>query len=353
MRYVMKEIILGNRKVGEGNPAYVIAEMSANHAGSLTYAKEIIHVAKESGADCVKIQTYTPDTMTIDCYNEYFQIKEGTWKGENLYGLYGKAYTPWEWQPELKEEAKKAGIDFFSTPFDKSAVDFLEDIGVEFYKIASFELVDIPLLAYTASKGKPMIVSTGMATVEEIEEAKQAIYAQGNEQLILLKCSSAYPANPAEMNIRTMLDMKERFQVPVGLSDHSLGSMSAVTAVAMGASVIEKHFCISREIENPDASFSMTPEEFGTMVKDIRMTESAMGKAVYGVAKQEESSIVFRRSLFAVEDIKAGETFSEQNIRSIRPGYGIKPKHYNEILGKKAVRDIKRGEPLKFEMIEK
>lgn len=349
----MKEITLGNRIVGEGNPAYIIAEMSANHAGSINYAKEIIHAAKESGADCIKIQTYTQDTLTIDCNNEYFQIKDGTWKGENLYGLYGKAYTPWEWQPELMEEARKVGIAFFSTPFDKSAVDFLEEMNVEFYKIASFEMVDIPLLKYTASKGKPMIVSTGMGTIEEMEEAKQAIYGQGNEQLIFLKCSSAYPAKPEEMNIKTILDMKERFQVPVGLSDHSLGSLSAVTAVAMGASVIEKHFCISREIENPDASFSMTAEEFSTMVKDIRLTEAAMGKVVYGAAKQEESSIVFRRSLFAVQDIKAGELLSEENIKSIRPGYGLKPKYYNEIIGKKALFDIKRGEPLKFEMFEK
>lgn len=349
----MKEITLGNRKVGEENPTFIIAEMSANHAGSLSYAKEIIHAAKESGADCIKIQTYTPDTLTIDCYNPYFQITEGTWKGENLYGLYGKAYTPWEWQAELKEEAEKTGIAFFSTPFDKSAVDFLEDMGMEFYKIASFEMVDIPLLEYTASKGKPMIVSTGMGTVEEIEEAKQAIYAQGNEQLILLKCSSAYPANPSEMNLRTILDMKERFDVPVGLSDHSLGSMSAVTAVALGASVVEKHFCISREIENPDASFSMTPKEFEAMVKDIRVTEAALGRIAYGASKQEESSVVFRRSLFAVKDIKTGEVFTEENIRSIRPGYGMKPKYYHEILGKRATRDVKRGEPLQPDMMNK
>lgn len=349
----MKEILLGNRKVGGENPAYIIAEMSANHAGNINYAKEIIHAAKESGADCIKIQTYTPDTMTIDCSNSYFQITDGTWKGENLYSLYQKAYTPWEWQAELKEEAEKIGIAFFSTPFDKSSVDFLEDMGMDFYKVASFEMVDIPFLEYVASKGKPMIVSTGMGSIEEIEDVKKAVYGQGNEQLILLKCSSAYPANPAEMNLRTIMDMRERFDVPVGLSDHSLGSMSVVTAVAMGASVIEKHFCISREIENPDASFSMTPEEFSSMVKDIRMTETALGKVSYGAAKQEESSIVFRRSLFAVQDIKAGEEFNEENIRSIRPGYGLKPKHYKEIIGKRATQDIKRGEPLNFEMITK
>ena len=350
---IMKEIKLGNRKVGGENPTFIIAEMSANHAGSINYAKEIIHAAKESGADCIKIQTYTPDTMTVDCHNSYFQITEGTWKGENLYALYQKAYTPWEWQPELKEEAEKIGLAFFSTPFDKSAVDFLENIGVEFYKIASFEMVDIPLVEYVASKGKPMIISTGMGTIEEIEEVKKAVYSQENEQLIFMKCSSAYPANPAEMNLRTIMDMRERFDVPVGLSDHSLGSMSAVTAVAMGASVIEKHFCISREIENPDASFSMTPKEFKNMVQDIRNTETAMGNVAYGFTKQEESNVIFRRSLFAVKDIKAGEVFTEGNIKSIRPGYGIKPKYYYEILGKKATQDIKYGEPLKFKMIEK
>ncbi len=330
---------------------YIIAEMSANHAGSLERAKEIIHVAKEAGADCIKIQTYTPDTMTIDCDNPYFHIKNGTWEGENLYQLYQKAYTPWEWQAELKAEADRIGIDFFSTPFDRTSVDFLEGIGVEFYKIASFELVDIPLIEYIASKGKPMILSTGMASLEEIEEAVKAVEGQNNNQFILMRCASAYPAITDEMNLKTMADMKERFHVPVGLSDHSMGSVGAVTAVALGASVIEKHFCLGREIENPDSSFSMNPQEFKQMVLDIRQAERAIGIVKYGAARQEEDNIDFRRSIFCVQDIKKGERLTSENIRIIRPGYGMPPKFYPNILGKIALQDIKRGTPLKEEMI--
>ncbi len=330
---------------------YIIAEMSANHAGSLVRAKEIIHAAKESGADCVKIQTYTPDTLTIDCDNEYFQIKSGTWKNENLYQLYGKAYTPWEWQAELKQEADKIGIDFFSTPFDNTAVDFLEGIGIEFYKIASFELIDIPLVEYVASKGKPVIMSTGMSTLAEIDEAVSAVRRQGNQQLALLRCASAYPAVTDEMNLRTMQNMADTFGVPVGLSDHSMGSVGAVTAVALGANIIEKHFCLGREIENPDSSFSMNPHEFKQMVRDIRQAERAIGKVQYGAAKQERSNIIFRRSVFCVKDIKKGETLTEENVRIIRPGNGLAPKYYPEVLGQTALRDIERGTPLQFEMI--
>lgn len=330
---------------------YIIAEMSANHAGSLVRAKEIIHAAKESGADCVKIQTYTPDTLTIDCDNEYFQIKSGTWKNENLYQLYGKAYTPWEWQAELKQEADKIGIDFFSTPFDNTAVDFLECIGIEFYKIASFELIDIPLVEYVASKGKPVIMSTGMSTLAEIDEAVSAVRRQGNQQLALLRCASAYPAVTDEMNLRTMQNMADTFGVPVGLSDHSMGSVGAVTAVALGANIIEKHFCLGREIENPDSSFSMNPHEFKQMVRDIRQAERAIGKVQYGAAKQERSNIIFRRSVFCVKDIKKGETLTEENVRIIRPGNGLAPKYYPEVLGQTALKDIERGTPLQFEMI--
>lgn len=343
---MQKEIRIGERLVGTGRPAYIIAEMSANHAGSMERAKEIIRAAKECGADCVKIQTYTPDTITIDCHNEYFHIEKGTWEGENLYSLYGKAYTPWEWQAELKEEAKKVGIDFLSTPFDFTAVDFLEEIGMEFYKIASFEMVDIPLIKYVASKGKPIIMSTGMATLEEIEEAVEAVRSTGNEQLVLMKCSSAYPANPADMHLKTICDLRERFQIPIGLSDHSMGSMSAATAVALGACVIEKHFCLGREIENPDASFSMTPQEFKEMVEDVRRVEAAIGVPTYGVCKQEESNKGFRRSLFVVKDIEEGEIFTEENIRSIRPGYGLHTRELNNVLGKKCRKSLKRGTPL-------
>ena len=349
----MDQIKVGNRYIGEGCPAYLIAEMSANHAGSLERAKEIIHAAKESGADCVKIQTYTPDTLTIDCSNRYFQVGNGTWEGENLYQLYGKGYTPWEWQADLKAEAEKVGIDFLSTPFDRTSVDFLEELGLQFYKIASFEMIDLPLVEYVASRGKPVIMSTGMGTLEEIREAVEAVRKTGNGQLALLKCSSAYPADPAQMHLSTIQDMKRRFRLPVGLSDHSLGSMSAVTAVALGAKIIEKHFCISREIENPDASFSMTPGEYASMARDIRTVEQALGEPFYGVSPQEESSMVFRRSIFAVQDIPAGERLTSDNVRIIRPGYGLKPKYYGDILGMKTDRGLERGTPLSFDALEK
>lgn len=336
----------------DNNHTYIIAEMSANHAGSLSRAKEIIYAAKEAGADCIKIQTYTADTITLNCHNRYFQIDGGTWEGENLYSLYKKAYTPWEWQPELKAEADKIGIDFFSTPFDKTAVDFLEDMGVEFYKIASFEIVDIPLIEYVASKGKPIIMSTGMATLGEIEDAVNTVRKQNNNQLALLRCASAYPAITDDMNLKTMVNMKETFGVPVGLSDHSMGSLGAVTAVAMGASIIEKHFCISRDDKNPDSSFSMEVKEFTAMVKDIRMVEKAIGAVKYGPIHQEMENIRFRKSVFAVKDIKAGEKLTEDNIRVIRPGYGLKPKHYNEILGKRVRFNISKGTPIQFDVIE-
>lgn len=345
-------IKINGRPVGDGAPAYIIAEMSANHAGSIERALEMIHVAKEAGADCVKIQTYTPDTMTIDCHNEYFNIEKGTWEGENLYSLYQKAYTPWEWHKQLRDEAAKVGIDFLSTPFDNTSVDFLEELGMSFYKIASFELVDIPLLEYIASKNKPIIMSTGMGSIEEITEAVDAIYSAGNRQLALMKCSSAYPAKSEEMNLSTICDMKKRFDIPVGLSDHSMGAFSAATAVALGANIIEKHFCISRAIKNPDSTFSMEPDEFRDMVDQVREVEKAMGKVSYGVSKQEETNACFRRSLFVVKDIAAGEKLTPENIRSIRPAYGLKPKYYKEVLGKVAKHEIKRGTPLSFEDIE-
>lgn len=332
------------------NDIYIIAEMSANHAGSFERAKEIIHAAKDSGADCIKLQTYTPDTLTIDCDNKYFHIDNGTWEGENLYHLYEKAYTPWEWQADLKSEAEKIGIDFLSTPFDKTSVDFLEDLQVTAYKIASFELVDIPLIDYVASKNKPIIMSTGMGSLEEIREAVDTV-RKYHDQIVLLKCSSAYPAISDEMNLLTMLDMKEQFGCPVGLSDHSMGSLGAVTAVAMGANVIEKHFCLSRDIENPDSSFSMEPQEFEDMVRDIRMVEKAKGKVFYGPTEQEKDSVVFRKSLFAVKDIKSGELLTEENIRVIRPGYGMKPKYLSEVLGKKALCDVSRGTPISREIV--
>lgn len=349
----MKEFQINGRRIGDGYPAYIIAEMSANHSGSIERAKEIIREAKRCGADCIKIQTYTPDTLTIDCHNQYFRVENGTWEGENLYSLYGKAYTPWEWQEELKKEAERVGIDFLSTPFDKTSVDFLENMGMSFYKIASFEMIDLPLIRYIASKGKPIIMSTGMGSLEEIKEAVEAVYETGNHQLALLKCSSAYPAVWEDMHLQTIADMKDRFDIPIGLSDHSMGHLGAATAVAMGANIIEKHFCISREIENPDASFSMNPAEFKEMVDTIRQVEKTKGNVQYGISDQEQSSRVFRRSVFAVENIKKGERFTEENTRIIRPGYGEKPKYLSDILGMKAAEDIERGTPIHFNLMEK
>ena len=347
----MNSICIKNRKIASGLPAYIIAEMSANHAGSLDYAKEIIHAAKEAGADCIKIQTYTADTITIDCHNKYFNIEKGTWKGENLYSLYKKAYTPWEWQAELKAEADKIGIDFFSTPFDNTSVDFLESIGIEFYKIASFELIDLPLIKYVASKGKPMIVSTGMASLEEIKEAVDCVHSVGNNQLALLKCSSAYPAVSNDMNLAAMQELARIFNVPTGLSDHSEGSIGAVASVVLGGSIIEKHFCLSRNIKTPDSSFSMEPAEFAAMVRDVRTAEKTIGKVFFGPSESEKSNYGFRRSIFIVKDVKAGEKITEDNIRIIRPGDGLKPKYYEEVLGKTFSKDLPAGTPLSFEYI--
>lgn len=346
-----KDFSIGQRKIGDGNPAYLIAEMSANHAQDKSRALEIIHAAKEAGADCVKIQTYTADTITLNCRNSYFTLDGGAWNGENLHDLYGKAYTPWEWQPDLKAEADKIGIDFFSTPFDPTAVDFLEEMGVQFYKIASFEVVDIPLIKKAAATGKPIIMSVGMATLPEIEEAVQAVYSMGNYQLALLKCSSSYPAIPTHMNLKTIPDMKERFRLPVGLSDHSMGSIAAVTAVALGANIIEKHFCLGREIENPDSSFSMEPEEYRKMVEEIRQAERAMGKVSYELSEEETSSRNIRKSIFVSADIKKGERLTPENIRVVRPACGMEPKYYEKVLGKRAKEDIAFGTPLSWDQI--
>lgn len=345
-------MLIGDVEFGTECGTYIIAEMSGNHAGSKAHAKEIIHAAKESGADCIKIQTYTPDTLTIDCHNEYFQIADGTWKGENLYQLYGKAYTPWEWQGELKEEAEKIGLHFLSTPFDKTSVDFLESIGLSHYKIASFELVDIPLIEYVASKGKPIIMSTGMATFEEIREAVEAAERMENNKIALLKCASAYPAITDEMNLLTMNDMRIKLNMPVGLSDHSMGSLAAVAAVAMGAQIIEKHFCISRKIKNPDSTFSMEPSEFRKMVDSIRKVELAKGKVKYGPTKQDEGSLKFRKSIFAIKEIQKGEVLTEENIRVIRPGDGLKPKELKNVLGMKAKVKISYGTPIQYSLLE-
>lgn len=333
-------------KITKGQ-VYIVAEMSANHGEKLENALEIVRRAAEAGADCVKIQTYTADTLTIDCDNEYFRIKEGLWAGRTLYDLYQEAGTPWEWQGRIKQECENCGVDFLSTPFDSTAVDFLEGLGCEAYKIASFELVDIPLIEYAASKGKPMIISCGMGSVEEIQDAVDACRRQGNDQIVLLKCCSEYPADFEDMRLRNIPDMMKRFQVPTGLSDHSLGSLAAVVGVSLGACVVEKHFCLSREMKTPDSAFSMEPEEFARMVEDIRGAEKLLTPPSYELSEKERENIVFRRSLFVVKDIEKGEAFTKEHIRCIRPGYGIKPKYYRNVIEKRAAESILKGTPLR------
>lgn len=346
------QLIIGNRRIGSENPAYIIAEMSANHAGDLAIALEIVHAAKEAGADCIKLQTYTPATMTIDSEKEYFLIKKGLWKNEKLFDLYGKACMPWEWQPLIKEEAEKIGLDFLSTPSDKNSVDFLEDMGVLFYKIGSFEVTDLPLVQYIALKNKPVIMSIGMASLGEIEEAVAVIRSVNCDQLCLLKCSSAYPAIPDHMNLRTLPHLSATFDAVVGLSDHSLGAVASITAVALGAKVIEKHFCLDRKIDTPDVAFSMEPQEFKNMVRDIRSTEKALGKISYEISDSERENRQYRRSIFVVADISKGDFFTEENIKIIRPAQGLLPKYMKNILGKRAAFDIEKGTPLQWNMVE-
>ena len=347
------QITIGGRTIGQGGAVYIIAEMSANHNGDLEQARRIVHAAKEAGADAVKLQTYTADTMTLDLRSELFEVGTGTlWAGRNLYDLYAEASTPWEWHAELKQTANDLGLDLFSSPFDSTAVDLLESIDVPAYKIASFELVDIPLIQRVAKTGKPMIMSTGMATLAEIEEAVQAARQAGATDIALLKCTSAYPAPPASMNLRTIPDLAERFAVPVGLSDHTLGIAVPAAAVVLGACIIEKHFTLSRSVPGPDSAFSLEPDEFKAMVDAVRVTEQALGSVQYAITSQEKASSVFRRSMFVVEDMRAGETFTEVNVRCIRPGHGLAPKHFPEVLGQRASRSISRGTPLDWNLID-
>lgn len=348
------KIAIGNRLIGDGEPVFIVAELSANHRQRLDVAVETIKAVKKAGADAVKLQTYTPDTITIDCDNEYFQIRHGTiWDGKTLHELYREAYTPWEWQPKLKTIANDLGLDLFSTPFDKTAVDFLEKIDVPAYKIASFELVDIPLIQYVARTGKPIILSTGMATLAEIDEAVTAAIEEGCKEIALLKCTSAYPTDPMEMNLRTIPHMAEAFSVPVGLSDHTLGIAVPVAAVALGACIVEKHFTLSRSIPGPDSAFSLEPQEFKAMVDAIRITEKALGEVQYKVTENEAASRVFRRSLFVTKDMIAGELFTEDNVRSIRPGYGLHTHFQKNIIGRKAAENIPAGTPLQWRLISK
>ncbi len=349
----MSYIKVGGRLISPGQPTYIVAEISANHNQNYEETVRLIHAAKDAGADAVKLQTYTPDTITIDCSSEHFRIGEGTlWEGRILYDLYREAYTPWEWHAELFDVARELRIDIFSTAFDPSAVEFLEDLSVPLHKVASFEIVDIPLIEKMASTGKPLIISTGMATLGEIEEAVQAARKAGANQIVLLKCTSAYPAPLEEMDLRTIPHLSEAFAVPVGLSDHTLGSEVPIAAITLGACIVEKHFTLSRSIRGPDSAFSMEPQEFKTMVKTIRNVEKALGRVRYGASKQEAENRIFRRSLFVVKDLNAGELFTIENIRSIRPAFGLHPRYLKEILGRKANRDISVGTPMNWDIVE-
>ena len=348
------QITIGLRAIGPGLPAYIVAELSANHHQKFDEAVKIIHAAKDAGADAIKLQTYTADTITIACDRKEFRLASGTiWDGTTLYELYRQAYTPWDWQPRLKIIANDLGMDLFSTPFDDSAVDFLEEMGVPAHKLASFELVDIPLIRKMARTGKPLIMSTGMSTVKEIEEAVQTARTAGATQIALLKCTSAYPALPEEMNLRTIPELSRLFNVPVGLSDHTMDSAVAVAAVSLGACIIEKHLTLSRSEPGPDSAFSLEPPEFKAMVDAVRITERALGTVHFGIEAKETSSRVFRRSLFVVQDVKGGERFTAENVRSIRPGYGLHTRHLPEVVGQRAACDIERGTPLRWDLVQR
>jgi len=344
---------IGDKNIGNTHPVFIIAELSANHLQNFNLAVDTIKSMKASGADAVKLQTYTPDTITIDSNNECFQIDQGTlWDGKTFYQLYQEAYTPWEWQPKLKEIAEELGLIFFSSPFDRTSVDFLEEMNVSAYKVASFEITDIPLIEYIASKGKPVIISTGIATLADIEEAVNACKKMGNNQIALLKCTSAYPAPLEEVNLRTIPNLADTFNTVVGLSDHTLGISAPIASVALGAKIIEKHFILDRNMGGPDAAFSMEPDEFRSMVDAVRDVEKALGTVNYDLTEKTKKSRDFSRSLFIVNDIKAGDSFTEDNVRSIRPGFGLHPKYLKQIIGKNARKDIKKGTPLDWAFIE-
>ena len=334
------------------NKVFIVAELSANHNGDIQVALDTIRAAKRAGADAVKIQTYTADTLTIDCKNNYFKINHGTaWDGEYLYDLYKRAYTPWKWHAEIFNVANDEGIICFSSPFDNTAVDLLEELKNPIYKIASFEIQDIPLISYAASKGKPMILSTGIAEIEDIELAIDTCRKAGNNNITVLKCTSAYPAEPKDSNLLTIPDIKERFGVKVGISDHTMGIVGPVVATALGGTLIEKHFILDKSIGGPDAHFSLDEKEFTEMVKAVRIAESMIGKVDYQMTEKKKKSRQFSRSLFIVKDVKAGEKITRENVRSIRPGFGMHPKYLSEILGKEFNQDFEKGTPINFENI--
>lgn len=344
---------INGKPIGNDSPAFIIAELSANHNQNFEIALKSIKAIKDCGADAVKLQTYTADTITLDCDNEFFQIKQGTiWDGTTLHKLYQQAFTPWEWQPKLKEYAESIGLICFSSPFDKTAVDFLETINMPAYKIASFEIVDIPLIEYTASKGKPIIISTGIATEDEIKEAVDACTNVGNEQIALLKCTSEYPTPIEEANLLSIPYLKEKYNVIAGLSDHTLGTTTSITAVAVGAKIIEKHFILDRTIGGPDSSFSLEPAEFKKMVETIREVEKMLGKPTFELTEKIKKSRHFSRSLFAVKDIRKGEEFTSDNVKSIRPANGLPPKDLVKVIGKKASQNISKGTPLNWNLID-
>lgn len=337
--------------ISKNSPVFIIAELSANHNGSMETAIETIKAAKRTGADAIKLQTYTADTITIDCNKLDFQIKGTIWEGQNLYELYKQAYTPWEWHKELMQVAKEEGLVCFSSPFDKTAVDFLEALNVPAYKIASFEITDIPLIEYVASKMKPIIISTGIAEIEDIELALDTCRRMGNNDIALLKCTSSYPAPIEEANMCMVKDLAERFNVISGLSDHTMGSTVPVVATCFGAKIIEKHFILNHSVGGPDASFSMDEKEFTEMVKAVREAEKAIGVVDYTLTDKQVKGKDYCRSLYVVEDIKAGEVITEKNVKSIRPGFGMHPKHYGEILGKTVTIDLEKGERFEFQFI--
>jgi pseudaminic acid synthase len=332
-----------NFKINANSPIFIIAELSANHNGDLATAIETIRAAKRAGADCIKLQTYSADTITINCDKDDFLIKGTIWNGKNLYELYQEAYTPWEWHKQLFEVAAEEGLIYFSSPFDKTAVDFLETLNIPAYKIASFEITDIPLIEYVASKGKPIILSTGIAELSDIELALEACRRMGNNDIALLKCTSSYPAPIEEANMCMVRDLAERFGVISGLSDHTTGATVPIVATCFGAKIIEKHFILDRSIGGPDASFSLNESEFTEMVKSIREAESAIGEVDYTLTNRQLKGKDFARSLYVVEDVKAGEIVSEYNVKSIRPGFGMHPKHFSEIIGKKFIKDVTKG----------
>ena len=345
-------MIIDNYTIDSQSPVFIIAELSANHNGSLETALETVRAAKRAGADCIKLQTYTADTITLDSDKEDFVIKGTIWDGKKLHSLYQEAYTPREWHAEIYKVAKEEGLICFSSPFDKTAVDLLEELNSPAYKIASFEITDIPLIEYVASKGKPIIISTGIAEQEDIELALDACRRMGNNDIALLKCTSSYPAPIEEANMIMVKDLADRYNVISGLSDHTMGSTVPIVATAFGAKIIEKHFILDRSIGGPDASFSMNEEEFTAMVKAVREAEKAIGVVDYTLTEKQAKGRDFSRSLYIAEDIKAGEVFTEKNLRSVRPGFGLHPKYFNELLGKKAKTDLEKGTPIQLDFAE-